>query len=362
MANTAVIQGRNLCSGWPLEAQLPYVDATLTDRTPATPLNPWNFGDYRVKVRAARVQVDERGLSRAIAALAGNQLANPRVYLKPGNRLGITGVARWKGMPVPVAMDYQLERLDGHTIRLTPCGVTGGAARLAGLDFRKLMALPAPARVAADGAITLDLARLPDLQADVTGLETGQGTLTATVGGPPPADRPCPSWFEVRCQGDFEAGGGLLHDATAVVGGPRPLPLDDWQATGSARLVRGKVAIAPAMLKQQIEAQEPLFKVSRIVLEGSTYHVEGTYNAFVKLPTRFDLKFTRTADGQLRVAPGDVRVIGLDAGKVDDLKQLSFLKPDGDGYLVDLKAAAGLDMPKIGKLEARNGCLMLGQP
>ncbi|MDB5097812.1 MAG: hypothetical protein JWM80_2233 [Cyanobacteria bacterium RYN_339] len=367
MTNEAVFRGQNLNSGWPLEAKLPYVDAKLTDLSPATPLNPWLPGDSRVEVRAARVEVGEQGLARAIASLAGDKLQHPRVWLKPGNRVGITGTARWQGLPVPVAMDYQLERVDGHTVRLTPCGLTGGAARLAGLDFRKLLVPPAgaPATVAADGVITLDLAKLAYLKADLKALETGNGTLTATIGGQPPRGPKAPAWFELACKGDLDTGAGLLHDATAVCTAPATLPLNDWQHAGSARLVRGRVAIAPDMLARQIEAAEPMFKVAKVTLVGTTYRVEGTYNAFVKLPTRFDLAFTRTAAGQLRLVPANTRVMGFRAGKGglgDDLAQLGFLKPDGDGFLVDLKAAAGLDMPKIGPLEAQDGCLMLGNP
>lgn len=331
MGNTAVIKGRNLSSGWPLEARLDYVDATLTDRTPATPLNPWLFQDTRLQVNAARVQLNEQGLARALS----DKLSNPRVYLKPGNRIGATGIATLKGIPVPVALDFKLERVDAHTVRLSPLGLT------------KIFQQP----------VTIDLRTY--MEGDLRELSTGKGTLTATVGGPAPAERPTPSWFDLSCQGDFDAGGGVLHDAKAEVKGAATLPLTDWQHQGSAHLISGQAELPPSLLAQQIHAAEPYFRIGKITLEGSTYHVQGTY---LKLSTRFDLKFGRTPDGQLRLDPGDVRVLGIRAGKLDELKQLSFLKPDGNGFLVDLKAAAGLDMPKIGPLGSRNGCLVLRNP
>jgi hypothetical protein len=140
------------------------------------------------------------------------------------------------------------------------------------------------------------------------------------------------------------------------------LVMSDVPNQADARLESGAVLLEPEMLKRMIERAEPLYKVEGIQLEGNTFKVSGLFNAFVKLPTRLAFTFTATPDGQLRLTMQDARVCGFKAGQAitrDDLARLKFLRADGDGYVVDLKAIAGLVMPPIEAIEAVDGRLVL---
>lgn len=382
--NQAVVRARNLDSGWPLNARLPYVDATLTDLTPGDPLNLLTPDTNRVGVRSARVELTDKGLNQAIAnALDASTgpLKQATVRFQTGNRVQLSGWVKQNGVPVQVGASYRIERQDARRVKLVPESLTAygiparpilGALKL---DLGKLLALPPAlgASVASDGTVTVDLARIPHLDATIAGVETGNGTLAVNLGAKPQAAiaagrrRNSSAWAELTCRGDVKAGPGTLVDATVVCAadpGQDSLPMSDWQRHGRARIERGGAAIDPESLVQQMEQCDPLFKVSSISLDGTTYHVKGSYNAFVKLPTHFELTLARGDDGQLHVSPRNARVLGLrslGAGIQDDFSQISFLKPDGQGgYIVDLEAAAGLDMPRVGSLANRQGRLLLG--
>lgn len=373
MPNQVDVTGRNMSSGWPLDAKLSYVDATLTDRTPNDPLSLLAVDSNDVKVRSAGLQVTEQGLNRAIATTLAQHPESPvtsaKITFQPGNRATLAAWVRWHGVPVPVGASYRLERVNARTVKLTPQSLTacGLPVRpllgLLGLNLSSLVPAPKglPAKLANDGTITLDLGAVKQLDAPLTSLTTGNGTLDATVGGPTAVPRRPGAWVDLAAHGDVDAGPGLLHDATASCrASGSTLCINAWQLDGLTTLKSGGAAIDPVGLKAQIQQVDPLYKVSGIRAVGTTYQVTGEYNLGLKLPVRLDLAFSRGADGTLRLDPtARVCGFGLKHALDDGLAHLNFLKRDGDAYTVDLRAAAGLDMPVVGSVTNEGGRVTL---
>ncbi|MFN3431420.1 MAG: hypothetical protein ACK46X_15890, partial [Candidatus Sericytochromatia bacterium] len=97
--------------------------------------------------------------------------------------------------------------------------------------------------------------------------------------------------------------------------------------------------------------------------QGQDLVVEGVYEFLgLPLPLDFKINFAKTADGQLKLTPHDVRIVGFKGGRdtlMETMAEVPGLKKDGDGFILDLRSAASVEMPPIRNLRTEPGRIVL---
>lgn len=385
----AAIKGRHLRFEMPGEgwhADLPYLEADVTARAPGRPLNVNDYTSFDTHVKAARVELDQAQLDRAVTAFVRAHpgqvpLADPKVKLVGSNRVQVEGRLAVANRELPVSVRAKVSGPDAATLSATPEDI-----RVMGLPVLWLLKLLklSPARlvdtralpVAFDGlSARLDITRLPRVKAELTGVEIAAGRASVTLGGTPGADLARglrgnnPHYAHITTRGEVGNGEAALRDGELVLMDDTPadpLALPNWQPEATARVHRGDVVIPESTLVQRLQPAGG-FTPRKARLEGTQVVVEGEQEVLGEaVPVSAKVNVQRSAAGNLQLVPTDVRALGLPVGigpvkarMLDEMGKVSGLRKIEGGVVVDPRAAAKVELPPVKRVRGEQGSLVV---
>jgi hypothetical protein len=385
--NVAKINGQNIrYSGashhW--DVDIPYLQADLLDLTPENPLSIWEFGTYKIKVNAGQVKVSQDQANKLIASQLWDQgpnfpVKNASVEFRKNNDVKVKGVYHWGILPIPLSVTANLATPTNTTVLATPKSVRVfgvpvlWAAKLFNIDVAKYLPASGPATMNPDKSVTVDLTKTDIFEGTISKIAITNGQAVVTMGGAPgPGIAPSrtkgnPNYAEVVAQGEVALDSAIIRNATVVIqdNTPQdPYSLNLWDEEGFAHVESGDVILDEGRLAKKFANAGEGFALKSAKLEGANLVVEGTYETFgLPVPIDFKLNFTRTADGRLKLTPKDVEVfsfIGYGHDQLmDAMAKVPGLTRDGDGYILDLRASASVEMPNIRNIKTEPGRIVL---
>lgn len=387
VTNVARLNGENIrYSGashrW--DVDIPYLQADLLDLTPENPLSIWDFGTYKINVKAGQVKLSQDQANKLIASQLWDQgpsfpVKNASVEFRKNNDVKATGVYHWGIVPIPLSVTANLATPTNTTVKATfkSVRVFGvpvlWAAKLFNLDLSKYMPASGLATMAPDKSVTIDLTKTPIFEGTISKIAITDGQAVVTMGGAPgPGIAPGrtngnPNYCEVVAQGEVALESAIIRDASVVIqdNTPQdPYSLNLWDEEGFAHVESGDVILDEARLAKKFASAGEGFALKSAKLKGNDLVVEGTYETFgLPVPIDFKLNFSRTADGRLKLTPKDVQVfsfIGYGQNQLmAAMAKVPGLQKDGDGYILDLRASASVEMPAIRDVKTEPGRIVL---
>lgn len=384
--NVATINGQNIRYAGPShhwEVDIPYLQADLIDLTPENPLTIWEFGTYKVKVNAGQIRLSEEQANKLIADQLWQQGPNfpvqkASVELRKNNDVKLKGVYHWHFLPIPLSVTANVATPTDTTVKATPKSVRVfglpvlWAIKLFGVDLSKYMPAGGPASIGQDKALTLDLTKSPMFEGKLNKIAISQGKAEITLGGKPaPAidlrrTNGNPNYAEVIAKGEVALESAIIRNATVVTQDNTPADpysFNLWDEEGFAHVESGDVILDEAKLAKKFAGAGDGFVLKSAKLKGNDLVVAGTYEVLgLPFPLDFQLNFSRTPDGKLKLTPHDVTVVGFSAGRdklMGAMANVQGLKKDGDGFILDLRESASVEMPYIGNVKTEPGRIVL---
>jgi hypothetical protein len=385
--NTAVINGQNVRymgpgSQWSVD--MPYLQAELIDKTPNDPLAIWEFGTYKIKVKAGQVRLSDDQATKLVASQLWQQgpdfpVKKGSVEFRDNNQVKVKGTyALWGFLPIPLSLRAQLATPTDTTVKVTPKSVNVfglpvlWAVKLFGVDIAKYMPANGLATAAKDKSVTVDLTKTDMFEGTVSKIDITQGKAVVTLGGAPapslqgPRTKGSPNYAEVIARGEVALESAIIRNASVVTVDATPedpYSFNLWDVEGFARVESGDVILDEARLAKKFAGAGGAFIMKSAKLKGQDLVVEGVYEFLgLPLPLDFKINFSKTADGQLKLTPHDVRIVGFKGGRdtlMETMAKVDGLRKDGDGFILDLRSAASVEMPPIRNLRTEPGRIVL---
>ena len=380
--NVAQINGQNIRYAGPnrqWDVDIAYLQADLLDLTPNDPLAIWEFGTYQVKVKAGQVKLSEEQANKLIASQLWQQgpdfpVQKASVELRQNNEVKLKGAYRWGFLPIPLSLKASIATPTDTTVKVMPNSVrvfglpVYWAIKLFNVDVAKYLPANPMLSMAADKSLTVDLTRTDLFSGSLKKIDITSGKAVVTIGDAPPAPltgartRGVPNYTEVIARGEVALESAIIRNASVMTidNTPEdPYSFNLWDVEGYARVESGDVILDEARLAKKFAGAGAGFMMKSAKLKGADLVVEGTYEVFgLPLPLDFKINFSKTADGQLKLTPHDVRIVGFKGGRdtlMETMASVAGLKKDGDGFILDLRSAASVEMPPIRNLRTEPG-------
>jgi hypothetical protein len=386
-------------------ANIVHLDAILSDLTPHDPLKPLDWGSYAVRIHSGEVRVREQeatSVAQQVAGpiLAAEGLSHPQVRFLKDGRVRLSAALNKAGIPWPVAVDFQLARQDGHTVRVSPQlnvlhKLAGG---LTGRDFVAEFASKLPgARVTPEGSVLLDIRQLPHVTATLHDIRVEKGRVVVNFKEPGVTDhqreqrRGSANWVQIETHGELSTPDGNVNNARALVengAGPEyPIYLNHLPHGVKIHLERGDLVITESAIATAIAEKVPEFKLKSARFKGTTLHLSGSYQVpasaigglfgmmlggargFVSgvnagkgaqdlgVPVNASLAFALTPDGKLSLTPAAETTFAGPLRRA--LLDLPGAQPTPTGVILDFEHLAGLKGAKPRGLREDRGRLVI---
>lgn len=384
--NVAQINGQNIRYAGPnrqWDVDISYLQADLIDLTPNDPLAIWEFGTYQVRVKAGQVRMTDAQANKLIASQLAAQgpdfpVKGGSVEFRKNNEVSLKGAYQWGILPIPLSLRAGIATPTDTSVLVSPKSVRVfglpvlWAVKLFNVNVAKYLPQGGPAAVNADKTVTLDLTKTDLFKGSLSKIDIQAGKAVVTLGGAPaPALSSArtggvPNYTEVIAHGEVALESAIIRNATVVTidNTPEdPYSFNLWDIEGYARVESGDVILDEARLAKKFGGAGEGFLMKSAKLKGQDLVVEGTYEVFgLPIPLNFKINFSKTADGKLKLTPHDVRIIGMGFGRDQVLAAMAGvqgLKRVGDGYILDLREGAAVDMPTIRNIKVEPGRIVL---
>jgi hypothetical protein len=384
--NVAQINGQNVRYAGPgrsWDVDMTYLQADLIDLTPHDPLAIWEFGTYQVRVKAGQVRMTEEQANKMIASQLWQQgpdfpVKKGSVEFRKNNVVKVKGAYNWGFLPIPLSVTAGVATPTDTSVKVSPKSVRVfglpvlWAIKLFNVDVAKYMPQGGMAAMNPDHTVTLDLNKTDMFKGSLRKIDIQGGKAVVTIGDAPtapltgPRTRGVPNYTEVVARGEVALESAIIRNATVVTidNTPEdPYSFNLWDVEGYAHVESGDVILDEARLAKKFASAGAGFLMKSAKLKGQDLVVEGTYEVFgLPIPLDFKINFSKTADGKLKLTPHDVRIVGISGGRdklLDAMAGVQGLKRSGDGYILDLREGASVDMPNIRNIKTEAGRIIL---
>jgi hypothetical protein len=289
--------------------------------------------------------------------------------------MAVGGVFKFHGLPVPFSARARAGLNGPRGLRLDPesLKVFGLPVRwaLRFVDVGKLVP-GGMVNKGPNGSLLVDIFHVDGFSGDLTGLDIRNGQLALRIGGQPgPAVNRArrandPNYCEIITQGEVTLEAGIIRDSKVVIvdNTPEdPYSLNKWDVEGYARLESGQVVLPLDKLRARFSNVGGGFVVKSVDLAGTDLVVRGDKEILgLPIPVNFKLRFAPNAQGRLKLTPHDVHVAGIGFGQsqiVDAMAGMPGMKREGDGVILDMRAASQVEMPPLRSVTAEPGRIVL---
>lgn len=389
-ANTVTAEARNLGvrlfqDKFTLTA--PYVNGTLTDRTPENPMDIERL-DFNVHVKSAEVKVSDVSTSLMIEELLKTKMPNApikdvRVVFDPNNQVRFEGKVSKFGFKLPVELsgtiralpsgelEYNLQNTKVAGMSVTP------VMKLLGLNVDKLLKLrdPSSGIYTTGNSVRLNIQNVSDkpvITGQFRGAKTHVGNLHVMVGDSMQdavnaqilKQPPSINYADIKVDHGYYDG-YFIKDSTLRIDDKTPatpMILTDPKEM-NIQIKKGFIGITEEsfnkILKDEIGEGGDFTGVSS-VLKAKHAGVSGTMYGFV--PINLEMHFDKTHDGRLMFTPKNPKAFGFIplpekwvGKKVQGL--VSNGQPYGDG--IALNGVGDIDLGKLKQVQHQPGYIVL---